>query len=134
MDLVFVGRALFKYLIKQKDVKIFAVSICNIDKRLKLLQEIEVAIVSVNNINFQINKADKPFIDPKTVVPKEYYDFLDIFSKKALDTVAEHSKYDYKIKLLEGHKNLGYSFPRRMLQEQLEFVKKSLENNLKKIY
>ena len=68
-----------------------------------------MAAVSADNINFQMNKTDKAPTDPKIVVPEEYHDFLDVFSKEASDTVAEHSKYDHKIRLLERHKNLGHS-------------------------
>ena len=132
LDLAFVGGAPFKYLAKQKDVKLFAIFICDIDKRLESLQEIELAAVSANNINFQMNKTDKPPTDSKTKVPEEYHDFLDVFSKKALDTVAEHFKYDHRIRLLEKHKNLSHSPLRGMSQEQLKFIKKFLENNLKK--
>ena len=74
-----------------------------------------------------MSKANKPLTNPKTVVPKEYYDFFDVFLKEALDTVTEHSKYNYRIKLLERHKNLGHSPLQGMSQAQLEFVKKSLK-------
>ena len=117
LDLAFVGEALFKYLAKWKNIGVFAISICNIDKRLKSLQEIKLAAVSANDINFQMNKTDKLPTDPKTVVSKEYYDFLDMFLKKALDTVTKHSKYDHRIRLLKRHKNLSYSLLCGMLQE-----------------
>ena len=79
-----------------------------------------------------MNKANKPLTDSKTVVPEEYHDFLDVFLKEVLDTVAEHFKYDHRIRLLEGHKDLGHSPLRGMSQAQLEFVKEFLKSNLKK--
>lgn len=79
-----------------------------------------------------MNKANKLPINPKIMVLEEYYDFLDIFSKKTLNTVTKHSKYNHRIRLLERYKNFGHSPLCRMLQKQLEFVKKFLENNLKK--
>ena len=96
------------------------------------MQEVEAAAVSTNNINFQMGKANKPLTDLKIVVPEEYHDFLDVFSKKALDTVTKHSKYDHWIKELKEYKDLDYSFLQDMLQAQLEFVKEFLESNLKK--
>ena len=115
--MAFVSRAPFKYLAKQKNIEVFAISIYDIDKRLESLQEIEAAVVSTDNINFQINKTDKPLTDPETVVPEKYHDFLDVFSKESLDTVAKHSKYDHKIRLLKRHKNFGHSPLRGMSQD-----------------
>ena len=128
------GEAPFKYFIKQKDVKIFSISVQDINKKLELLQGVaaEAAAVLIDNINFQINKTDKPLTDPKTVVFEEYHDFLDMFLKEASDTVVEHSKYNHQIRLLEGHKDLGHSLLREISQEQLEFVKRFLKDNLKK--
>ena len=128
------GETPFKYLAKQKNIEIFSISIQDIDERLELLQRVtgEAAVVLTNNINFQMNKTDKTPTDSKIVVLEEYHDFFDVFLKKILDTVAEHSKYDHRIKLLDGHKNLGHSSLRRISQEQLKFVKKFLEDNLKK--
>ena len=89
INLVFIGRAPFTYLAKQKDVEIFA--------------------ISMKDIEYQLEKATKTPTDPKTVVLEEYHKFLDVFSKEASDTLSEHSKYDHKIRFLEGYKNHGNS-------------------------
>lgn len=76
------GRVPFKYFAKQKDVKVFSISIQNINEKLESLQKIEAATISTNNINFQIGKIDKPSTDSKTIILEEYHNFLDVFSKK----------------------------------------------------
>ena len=65
--------------------------------------------------------------DPKTVVPEEYYEFLNIFSKETLDTLSPHSKYDHQICLLEGYRNYDNSPLSKMSEPKLQFVKKFLE-------
>ena len=111
------GKILFKYLAKQTDVKVFSIFIQNINKKLKILQEIiaEVTAVSTDNINFQINKTDKLSTDPKTVVPEEYHNFLNEFSKEASDTITAHSKYNQRIRLLKSHKNFSYNLLHELL-------------------
>ena len=87
LDLAFIGAALFQYLAKQKDIKIFAASMRDIKNKLNA--------ISMKNIEYQLNKTAKTPTDPKIVVLKEYHKFLDIFSKKALDTLSPHLKYDH---------------------------------------
>ena len=51
-----------------------------------------------------INKALQPKkeIDPLTILPKEYHEFRDVFSKKKADILPEHRTYDHKIQLKEA--------------------------------
>ena len=112
IDLVFIEGAPFTYLAKQKDVEIFA--------------------ISMRDIEYQLEKATKTLTDLKTVVPEEYHKFLDVFSKEALDTLSEHSKYDHRIRFLEGYKDHGNSSLRAMSEPKLQFVKKFVEEHLKK--
>ena len=44
----------------------------------------------------------KKYTDLATKVPVEYYKYLDVFSWKEADKLAEHQLYDYKIILEEG--------------------------------
>lgn len=92
----------------------------------------EIFAVSMRDIEYQLNKGEKPVTDPKTVVPEEYHEFLDVFSKAASDTVSQHSKHDHKIKLLDASQDHGHSLLRGMSRPQLEFVKRYLEDHLKK--
>ena len=112
IDLAFIRGALFTYLAKQKDVEIFA--------------------ISMKNIKYQLKKATKTPTDLKTMVPEKYHKFLDVFSKEASDILSEHSKYDYKIRFLEGYKDHGNSLLRAMSEPKLQFVKKFVREHLKK--
>ena len=111
-------------MVKQKDVKIFVVSMQGIEN--------ELNAISMKDIKYQLNKTAKAPTNPKTVVPEEYHKFLDIFSKKASDTLSPHSKYNHQIRLLEGYKDYGNSPFSKMSKPKLQFVKKFLEEHLKK--
>ena len=114
LNLAFVGGALFVHLAKKRKADIFA--------------------ISMRDIEYQLNKTTKPPTDPKTVVPTEYHDLIDVFLKDVSDTLRPYGKYDHKIKLLKDKdfSDLGHSALRGMSVLQLEFVKKFLEENLKK--
>ena len=117
LDLAFIGGAPFMHLAKSKK------------------QKAEIFAISMRDIEYQLNKGTKPPTNPKTVVPAEYHDFLNVFSKEVLDTLRPHGKYDHKIKLLKDKdfaSDLGHSALRGMSTPQLEFVKKFLEEHLKK--
>ena len=111
LDLAFISAAPFQYLMKQKDMEIFAVSMQGIENKLNM--------ILMKNIKYQLNKTVKAPTDPKTVVPKEYHKFLDVFSKKALDTLLPHSKYDHQIRLLERYKDHGNSLLSKMSESKL---------------
>ena len=112
LKLAMVGAAPFQYLTKQKGVEIFG--------------------ISMRDLEYQLNKAEKPVTDPATVVPECYHEFLDVFLKETSDKVSPHSKYDHKIKLVNGGKDHGQAALRGMSKPQLKFVKNFLEENLKK--
>ena len=110
LEMAMIGAAAYRLLSKQKDVELFS--------------------ISLKDIEYQLNKEDRPPTDPKTVVPPDYHEFLDVFSKAASDTLAPHRPYDHRI-ILEGGKDHGHSPLRSMSQKELEFVK-YLEENLRK--
>ena len=92
----------------------------------------EFNTISMKDIKYQPNKTAKTPTDPKTVVPKEYQKFLDVFSKEALDTLLPHLKYNYQIRLLEGYRDHRHSFFSKMSESKLQFMKKFLKEHLKK--
>ena len=110
-DMAFVGAAAYNFLSKQKDVELFAISLRDIDD--------------------QIQKDTDTPTDPKTVLPEEFHDLIDVFSKLASDELAPHREHDHKI-VIEGNQKLGHSPLRGMSSRELDFVKKYLEDNLKK--
>ena len=112
LKLAMIDAALFQYLIKQKGVEIFSM----------LMKKLE----------YQLNKTKKLVIDPATVVPEYYHKFLDVFSKKELDKISLHSKYDHKIELVNRDKDHGQAVLCGISKPQLKFVINFLEKNLKK--
>ena len=116
LDLALIGGAPFMHLARSKK------------------QKAEIFAISMRDIEYQLNKRTKPLTNPKTVVPEEYHNFLDGFSKDISDTLRPYGKYDHKIELLKDKElsDLGHSALRGMSVPQLEFVKKFLEKHLKK--
>jgi hypothetical protein len=53
------------------------------------------------------------------VVPKDYYKFLDVFSKEESDKLLRYRSYDYKIILEESELRLGFSPLRNHSREEL---------------
>ena len=51
------------------------------------LEKIQVFALVVKNILYQAEKKARAKINPKNIVSKEYYNFLNIFSKKKSDTL-----------------------------------------------
>ena len=86
----------------------------------------------MQDIEYQLKKATKTPTDPKTMVSEDYHKFLNVFSKKASDTLSEHSKYDHRIQFLEDYKDHSNCSLQAMSKQKLQFVKKFLEKNLKK--
>ena len=58
----------------------------------------------MRNLEFQTKKEVRSETNPKTFILKEYYNFVDVFSKKDLDTLFSYQKYDHKIILEDKHK------------------------------
>ena len=95
------------------------------------LKGAQVFAVSMRDIQYQAEKEARAETDPKSVVPQEYHDFLDVFSKKDSDTLLPHQKYDHKIHLEEEQKP-GYAPLYKMSPEELDAVKKYLDSHLAK--
>lgn len=113
MDIYSIGAAPFNTLSKQKEVEIFA--------------------VSMKDVDIQLRKIDKPSTDPKMIVPTEYHDFLDVFSKEKADELPPHRKHDHRIELEEGKEaGHGYAPLYNMSEGELLLVKKYLQEHLDK--
>lgn len=82
----------------------------------------------------KLNKLTKTPTDFKTIVLKEYHNFLDVFSKEVSDTLSSHSKYNHQIQLLKGYKIHSNSLLWSMFEAKLQFIKKFLEKNLKRSF
>ena len=102
----------FDLLIRQKEAKIFATSLKDI--------EIELA------------KKTKSITNSKSIVSSEYHDFLNVFSKKLVDVFSSHRKHDHIIELESEIEESSYVFLYNMSENKLLLMKKYLEENLKK--
>ena len=70
----------------------------------------------------------------KTVLyeyPKKYANFIDVFSKVALNTLALYQYYNYKIEL-KGPNNLGYSLLYKINTKELLAAKEYITKNFYK--
>jgi hypothetical protein len=65
------------------------------------------------------------------LLPKEYADLRDVFSKTISDKLAPHRSYDHRIEL-EAENTLGFSPLRQHSLEELLAAKKYIEENLHK--
>ena len=93
----------------------------------------ELFSVTIKDINTYLDKQAKSETDPRRVLPKEYHEFLDVFSRKASDELPKHKSFDHHIEL-EGdpEKELRNPPLYSMSTEELRIVKKYLEDNLNK--
>ena len=73
-------------LVRQKEQKLFSMSIWDINKHL--------------------NKQDKKKTDPKKVLLKKYWKYLNIFLKKVSNKLSEYNSSDYYIELKEDSKKM----------------------------
>ncbi|KAM3518660.1 hypothetical protein MY4038_010031, partial [Beauveria bassiana] len=93
----------------EQEYKIFAAT----------LQDIEKALTPKANL------------DPKEKLPNEYYEFLDVFSKKEADKLPPHRSYDHSIQLKEGSEPpFGPLYD--MSRDELLVLREYLEENLGK--
>ena len=95
------------------------------------LKGAQVFAICIRNLEFQVEKKARPETNPKTVVPEEYHDLLDVFSKKDSDTLLPHQKYDHKI-ILEEEQKHGHAPLYKMSLQELDAVKRYLDSHLAK--
>jgi hypothetical protein len=113
-EIHFIAVASFNILSRQKNVKIFA--------------------VSMKNLEIQLKKQDNnTIIDLKSVISFEYHDFLNVFFKKKADILSSHRKHDHGIKLEKNHESdHEYASLYNLSEEELQLVKKYLKKHLNK--
>jgi len=109
LEVYAIDSASFLRLARKKNHDLFAIFMRDIDKALKIT----------------------PSVDPATLLPPEYHDFLDVFSRELADILPERRPYDHKIQLQEG-KTSTFGPLYGMSQDELRVLKKYLKNNLVK--
>lgn len=70
----------------------------------------------MKDIQYQAEKKTRTETNLKSVIPQEYYNFHDIFSKKDLDTLLSYQKYDYNIYLEEKRNLVMHRYIRYILK------------------
>ena len=108
-DIAIIGAAAYKLLAKRPENQLFSASIEDIEKALK----------------------PKTYVDPRSILPPEYHEFLDVFSRQEADALPPSRPYDHKIELKENTK-LPISRLYPMSRDELLVLKKYLEEHLKK--
>ena len=74
-------------LIFEKDVKDLSIIGADMYCLVCQLKKSQVFAISIKGLEFHVKKEARPKTNTKTIVPEEYYDFLDMFSKKNSNTL-----------------------------------------------
>jgi len=112
LNISFIGAGAFAYLTKRRKLKAHS--------------------LSIYEVNVAINKT-RTKEDWKSLIPNEYHEFIDLFSEKDAEKLPPHRPYDHTIPLTEG-KTPPYGPLYGMSREELEALKKYLEENLNKSF
>ena len=93
----------------------------------------QVFAVSMRDILYEMKKQEQidEEIDRRTILPKEFHEYLNVFSKAAADTLPSHGPSDHHI-TLEGDVKLGYSPLYNMSQEEQEIMRKYVHEHMSK--
>jgi hypothetical protein len=114
IEIYFITVVSFNILSRQKNVKIFAVFMKNLEIQLKKQN---------NNM----------IIDLKSIISFEYHDFLNVFFKKKANILSSHRKHDHRIELEKDHESdHEYASLYNLSEEELQLIKKYLKKNLNK--
>ena len=126
-----IGAAPFSTLMKDRKNEIFTASLYEIEKAIQALKNpsnLSLAAASLDDVAKSLKP--KRFIDPATVVPKDFHDLLDVFSKQEADKLPPHRSYDHMIVLMEGAVPSGPLY--KMSAPELLVLQKYLKENLAK--
>jgi hypothetical protein len=111
VNIAMIEASAFNMMSKRKNVSLFSITLKDVEKHLEKHSKSDTMI--------------------KNVLSFEYHEFLDVFDKKAFNTLASHRFYDHKI---VSKKNVisNYISLYKMFEKELKIVKKYFENNLEK--
>jgi hypothetical protein len=118
---------------KRKENEYFHTSIYDISRELESRNELAVADESELRPQDQ-QPGETELQRLKRLLPEEFRDYSDVFSKDASNVLPPLRAYNHKIQLQnpEDVDSLGYSPLRKQTTQQLLEVKRFLEENLKK--
>ncbi len=125
MNIVMIETTTYRMLVKQSDVKIFAVIILKIDQ----------LITTVENKSEEVNLHELSHVETfKQVKAKlffEYHDYLNVFDRAMINQLSYHHFYDYKIELID-EEMFSRSRLYQMFDHKLQKIKKYLIDHLNK--
>lgn len=88
-------------------------------------------LLAISMADIEKALSPKTYTDPKTKVPQEYHQHLEVFSRKASDQLPGHRPYDHKIEVEEG-KTPPFGPLYGMSRNELKVLWKYLQDNLGK--
>ncbi len=125
MNIAMIEAATYRMLVKQSDIKIFAVIILKIDQ----------LITTVENKPEEVNLHELSHAEVlkqvKIKLFSEYHDYLNIFDQAMIDQLSSHRFYDHKIELIDEEMS-SRSRLYQMFNHKLQKIKKYLINHLNK--
>ncbi len=125
MNIAMIETATYRMLVKQSDIKIFAIIILKIDW----------LITTVENKSEKVNLHElfhaEALKQVKIKLLSEYHDYLNIFDRAMTDQLSSHCFYNHKIKLI-NEEMFFRSRLYQMFNHKLQKIKKYLINHLNK--
>ncbi len=125
MNIAMIETTTYRMLVKQSDVKIFAVIVLKINR----------LITTVENKSEEVNLHElfhaEALKQVKIKLLFEYHDYLDIFNRAIIDQLLLHRFYDHKIELID-EETFSQSKLYQMFNHKLQKIKKYLINHLNK--
>jgi len=124
-NIAMIEAATYRMLVKQSDVKIFAVIILKIDWLITTVEN------KSEEVNLQKLSHVKILEKVKVKLSLEYHDYLDMFDWAMINQLSLHRFYDHKIELID-EETFFRSRLYQMFDHKLQKIKKYLINYLNK--
>ncbi len=126
IDICGISAEAFRTNLKQKENTFFTTSLYEIDQILQKQKDLEA------KHERQPQETELQWL--RRLLPEQYHDYADVFSKEASNKLPPHRPYDHKIQLEDPTdlQKLGYSPLYHQPTAELEAIKKYLIENLNK--
>jgi len=125
MNISMIETAVYKMLVKQSDIKIFAVIILKIDWLIITAEN------KLKEVNLHELSHTEIFKQVKIKLLSEYHNYLDVFDWIMINQLSSHHFYDHKIELI-NERTLSQSRLYQMFNHKLQKIKKYLIEHLNK--
>ena len=129
LDIRLIGAVPFARQARGRGAEVFTARYSDVCKALSRADSLSLCASAADVAKALEDKPPPP--DPKTLLPPEFHEFLDVFSRQAADTLPPHRPYDHRIDLHPG-KEHGYGPLYSMSRDELKVLKKYLDDHLRK--